>query len=57
MHALPLYYLARLRSDEIDRVARQSARWVEPQGSELTDVPDQHRRWRVRWNRMPLPAL
>ncbi|MGH3334075.1 MAG: hypothetical protein ACRDPJ_22500 [Nocardioidaceae bacterium] len=57
MHALPLYYLARLRSDEIDRVARQSARWVEPQGSELTDVPDQHRRWRVRWNRMPHPAL
>ena len=56
MQSYPLYDLARLREDEMRRVAL-TAHWrFEQNGAEVTDVPKQHRRWHLRWHRHPQPA-
>ncbi len=55
MQSYPLYALARLREDELRRLARTSWRF-EQNGAEVTDVPKRHRQWRVRWHRHPRPV-
>jgi hypothetical protein len=54
MQSLPLYDLARLREDELRRLARTAYLRYEPH-AEVTDVPAPHRRWRLRWHRPPRP--
>lgn len=56
MQSYPLYDLARLREDELRQLARTAYRRFPQDGVELTDVPERHRRWRLRWHRHPHPA-
>jgi hypothetical protein len=56
MQSYPLYDLARLREEEMRRLAR-TAHWrYEPNNVEVTDVPKVHRRWRLHWHRPARPA-
>ena len=56
MQSYPLYDLARLREDEMRRLARTAYRRFEQRDVEVTDVPETHRRWRLRWHRHPHAA-